>query len=40
MKTRLTLSEKLKFERIGVVPNGFLNKDNEYEDIILSEEKI
>lgn len=29
------LYEKLEFERIGVVPNGFLNKDNEYEDIIL-----
>ena len=34
-KAAITLYEKLKFERIGVVPNGFLNKDNEYEDIIL-----
>lgn len=34
-ETAIKLYEKLKFERIGVVPNGFLNKDNEYEDIIL-----
>lgn len=31
----IALYEKLEFERIGVVPRGFLNKDNEYEDIIL-----
>lgn len=31
----IVLYEKLEFERIGVVPNGFLNKDDEYEDIIL-----
>lgn len=31
----IKLYEKLGFERLGVVPGGFLNKNNEYEDIIL-----
>lgn len=29
------LYEKLGFVRLGIVPNGFLLKDNTYEDIIL-----
>lgn len=31
----IALYEKTGFERIGVVPKGFLNRNNEYEDIIL-----
>ncbi|MDD6327028.1 MAG: GNAT family N-acetyltransferase [Eubacteriales bacterium] len=34
-ETAIALYEKLEFERIGTIPNGFLNKNNEYEDIIL-----
>ena len=30
----LRLYKKLGFTQLGVIPNGFLNKDNEYEDII------
>ena len=29
------LYKKLGFVEIGVVPKGFLNKDNKYEDIVL-----
>ena len=31
----IKLYEKLNFTKIGEVKNGFLNKDNKYEDIIL-----
>lgn len=33
--TAIKLYEKLGFHKIGVVPGGFLNKDNIYEDITL-----
>ncbi len=36
----IRLYEKLGFERLGVVPEGFLNKNNEYEDIILFYHKV
>ena len=36
----IALYAKLGFEKIGVVPGGFLNKDNEYEDIILYYHKV
>lgn len=36
----IVLYAKLGFEKIGVVPGGFLNKDNEYEDIILYYHKV
>ena len=36
----IALYDKLGFEKIGVVPGGFLNKDNEYEDIILYYHKV
>ena len=31
----LSLYKKLGFTRLGTIPNGFLNKDNNYEDIIV-----
>lgn len=39
-KPAIELYEKLGFERIGTVPGGFLNSDNEYEDIILYYHKV
>lgn len=33
-KPALALYEKLGFTRLGVIPNGFLSKNGEYEDII------
>ena len=30
----LKLYKKLGFTQLGVIPNGFLNKNNEYEDIV------
>ncbi|MGN1315556.1 MAG: GNAT family N-acetyltransferase [Acutalibacteraceae bacterium] len=32
--TALALYKKLGFSQLGIIPNGFLNKDNKYEDII------
>lgn len=34
-RAAIELYEKLEFERLGTIPGGFLNKNNEYEDIIL-----
>lgn len=31
----INLYEKLGFVKLGIVPGGFLNKNNVYEDIIL-----
>lgn len=39
-KSAVALYTKLGFERLGIVPGGFLNKDNEYEDIILFYHKV
>lgn len=36
----IALYDKLEFEKIGIIPGGFLNKDNEYEDIILYYHKV
>ena len=33
-KSALALYESLGFIRLGIIPGGFLNKDNVYEDII------
>ena len=33
-KNALSLYESLGFIRLGIIPGGFLNKDNVYEDII------
>jgi len=30
----IKLYEKLGFEKLGIIPKGYLNKNNEYEDII------
>lgn len=29
------LYEKIGFNKIGIVKNGYMNKNNEYEDIVL-----
>lgn len=34
-RAAIKLYEKLEFERLGTIPGGFLNKNDEYEDIIL-----
>lgn len=36
----INLYEKLGFVKLGTIPEGFLNKDNTYEDIILFYHKL
>ncbi len=39
-KAATALYDKLGFEKLGVIPQGFLNKNNTYEDIILYYHKV